>query len=143
MERLRLGRAGQLGSGSIPKDAIAHLVPARGTPGLYDVIRIKHASGGVSAACPKSYKAGREAFQGETLDFVSFDEEPPADIYTEGLTRTNIGNGPVWLTFTPLLGMSEVVRRFLLEPSKDRSVTHMTIGDLTHYPAAARARIVP
>jgi len=33
-----------------------------------------------------------------------------------------VGGGPVWLTFTPLLGMSEVVRRFLLELSGDRSV---------------------
>ena len=73
---------------------------------------------------PRSrYKAGREAFQGETLDFCSLDEEPPAEVYTECLTRTNIGSGPVWLTFTPLLGMSEVVRRFLLEKSIDRSVT--------------------
>ncbi|HVJ57426.1 MAG TPA: hypothetical protein VM574_06295, partial [Terrimicrobiaceae bacterium] len=49
-----------------------------------------------------------------------FDEEPPADIFTEGLTRTNVNQGPVWVTFTPLLGMSETVRRFLLEPSPDR-----------------------
>ena len=142
MQRILLGRAGRLGSGSIPKDAIANLVPARGVPGLYDIIRVRHASGGVSVAGTKSYKAGREAFQGETLDFVSFDEEPPADIYTEGLTRTNIGAGPVWLTFTPLLGMSEVVRRFLLEPSPDRSVTQMTIDDVTHYSAEERARII-
>jgi phage terminase large subunit-like protein len=142
MQRILLGRPGQIGTGSIPKDAIANLVPARGTPGLYDIIRVAHVSGGVSIASTKSYKAGREAFQGETLDFVSFDEEPPADIYTEGLTRTNIGAGPVWLTFTPLLGMSEVVRRFLLEPSPDRSVTQMTIDDVTHYTAEERTRII-
>jgi phage terminase large subunit-like protein len=142
MQRILLGRPGQRGTGSIPKDAIAELVPARGVAGLYDIIRVAHVSGGVSVASTKSYKAGREAFQGETLDFVSFDEEPPANIYTEGLTRTNIGAGPVWLTFTPLLGMSEVVRRFLLEPSPDRSVTQMTIDDVTHYTAEERARII-
>jgi phage terminase large subunit-like protein len=38
--------------------------------------------------------AGR-SFQGETLDFVWVDEEPPADIYTKGLTRTNVGANPV------------------------------------------------
>jgi phage terminase large subunit-like protein len=59
--------------------------------------------------------SGREKFQGETLDWIWLDEEPPADIYTEALTRTNVGNGPVWLTFTPLQGVSEVVRRFLHE----------------------------
>jgi phage terminase large subunit-like protein len=34
------------------------------------------------------------------------------DIYLEGLTRTNAVGGIVWLTFTPLLGMSEVVHLF-------------------------------
>jgi phage terminase large subunit-like protein len=54
-----------------------------------------------------------------------FDEEPPADIYTEGLTRTNATAGIVWLTFTPLLGMSDVVRSFLEECGAGTS-THVT-----------------
>ena len=37
---------------------------------------------------------GREKFQGETLDYVWLDEEPPIDIYTEALTRTNVGASP-------------------------------------------------
>jgi phage terminase large subunit-like protein len=40
---------------------------------------------------------------------VWFDEEPPPDIYSEGLTRTNATGGITMITFTPLLGMSEVV----------------------------------
>jgi phage terminase large subunit-like protein len=36
------------------------------------------------------------------------------------LARTNVGASPVWMTFTPLLGVSEVVRRFLHEKSDDR-----------------------
>jgi phage terminase large subunit-like protein len=142
MQRILLGRPGQIGTGAIPKESIVDLVTARGVSGLYDVIRVAHDKGGASSAITKSYKAGREAFQGETLDFVSFDEEPPADIYIEGLTRTNIGGGPVWLTFTPLLGMSEVVRRFLLELSPDRSVTQMTIDDVTHYSEEEKAKII-
>src|SRR5262252_3018008 len=90
----------------------------------------------------KSYKRGRESFQGETLDYLWFDEEPPADIFTEGLTRTNVTQGPVWVTFTPLLGMSETVRRFLLEPSPDRSVTTMTIDDVGHFSAQEKAKII-
>lgn len=42
-----------------------------------------------------------------------FDEEPPPDIYSEGLTRTNATGGITMITFTPLLGMSEVVLMFL------------------------------
>ncbi|TIR67326.1 MAG: hypothetical protein E5X15_28920, partial [Mesorhizobium sp.] len=41
------------------------------------------------------------------------DEEPPLDIYSEGLTRTNATGGITIVTFTPLLGMSDVVLRFL------------------------------
>ena len=44
-----------------------------------------------------------------------FDEEPPLDIYSEGKTRTNARNGIVIITFTPLLGMSDVVRFFLTQ----------------------------
>ncbi|MGB8142428.1 MAG: hypothetical protein WCF52_18375, partial [Pseudolabrys sp.] len=50
------------------------------------------------------------SFRAETLDYVWLDEEPPIDIYTEALTRTNVGASPVWLTFTPLQGVSTVVK---------------------------------
>jgi phage terminase large subunit-like protein len=142
MQRILLGRPGEIGTGTIPKDTILDLVSARGIPGLNDLIRVQHVSGGASIAATKSYKAGREAFQGETLDFCSLDEEPPVEIYTEALTRTNIGSGPVWLTFTPLLGMSEVVRRFLLEKMIDRSVTTMTIDDVEHYTEKEKKTII-
>jgi phage terminase large subunit-like protein len=61
----------------------------------------------------KAYEQGRAAWQGETLHGVWFDEEPPLDVYLEGLTRTNATGGIVMLTFTPLKGMSDVVRMFL------------------------------
>ena len=64
------------------------------------------------------------------------------DIYTEALTRTNIGGGPVWMTFTPLLGMSDVVRRFLQEKSPDRTVVGMTIEEALHYSAEERQKII-
>jgi hypothetical protein len=58
------------------------------------------------------------------------------------LTRTNVGNGPVWITFTPLLGMSETVRRFLLEQSPDRHVTQMDIQEAEHFSPEERKRII-
>jgi phage terminase large subunit-like protein len=141
VQRILVGRPGKPGTGSIPKDAILELVSARGTPDLLDSIKVRHVSGGLSVIGLKSYQRGRESFQGETLDYLWFDEEPPADIYSEGLTRTNVSGGPVWLTFTPLLGMSETVRRFLLEKSPDRSVTTMTLDDVAHYSAEEKAKI--
>ena len=41
------------------------------------------------------------------------DEEPDLNIYTECLTRTMTTNGMVICTFTPLLGLSDVVLLFL------------------------------
>ena len=62
----------------------------------------------------KTYEQGREKWQGPTLHGIWCDEEPPMEIYMEGLTRTNaVANSRVILTFTPLLGMSDVVSMFL------------------------------
>jgi phage terminase large subunit-like protein len=133
VQKVLVGRTGQEGSGAIPKDAIVELVSARGIPDLLDTIRVKHVSGGTSIIGLKSYATGRKKFQGETLDYVWLDEEPPADIYTEALTRTNVGANPVWMTFTPLMGVSTVVKRFLHEKSDDRYKVVMNIDDVEHY----------
>jgi phage terminase large subunit-like protein len=142
VQRVLIGRPGQEGTGAIPRDAIVEIVPSRGVAELLDTIRVRHVSGGLSTIGLKSYEKGREKWQGETLDYVWFDEEPPADVYLEGLTRTNVGNKPVWMTFTPLLGMSETVRRFLLEQSPDRHITTLIIDEVAHFSAEERARII-
>ena len=77
VQRVLVGRSGEHGTGAIPKDALRDLVAARGTPDLLDTIKIDHVSGGQSLIGLKTYASGREKFQGETLDFVWFDEEPP------------------------------------------------------------------
>lgn len=104
------------GTGFIPGDDLLDTTKAGGgVPHCLDSCLVRHVSGGVSLLAFKSYVQGRRKWQSETLDFVWFDEEPPPDIYIEGLTRTNATRGFVWLTFTPLLGMSEVVNNFRLE----------------------------
>ena len=142
VQRILLGRPGRYGTGAIPKDAIEDITPARGQPDLQDSIKVRHESGQVSHIALKSYEKGREKWQGETLDMVWFDEEPPLDIYLEGLTRTNSTVGPVFVTFTPLLGMSDVVKRFLLDKVPGTSVTQMTIDDVGHYTNEQRTAII-
>ena len=44
---------------------------------------------------------------------IWLDEAPPMDVYGECLIRTATTNGIIMLTFTPLLGMSEVVLQFM------------------------------
>lgn len=120
------------GTGMIPLDTIEGWSKRQGTANALDSITVKHAGGGTSTLLFKAYEQGRQKWQANTIDLVWFDEEPPQDVYSEGITRTTATKGSVMMTFTPLLGMSEVVRRFLNEKSPDRSVTTMTIYDVEH-----------
>lgn len=142
VQRLLLGRPGAHGTGMIPRAHIVNAPNSRGVPDLVDHIRVRHVNGGESLLYLKSYEQGREKFQGETVDFVWCDEEPDISIYSEALTRTQATGGMVWMTFTPLLGMSDVVVRFLMQESPDRHVTQMTIDDAEHYSEEERARII-
>lgn len=101
------------GTGMIPGDDIIDWSRRRSATDVLDGLAVRHVCGGTSTLGFKSYDQGRAKWQADTLDAVWFDEEPPPDVYGEGLTRTNATGGIVWLTFTPLLGMSEVVRMFL------------------------------
>ena len=142
-QRILMGRPGEWGTGTIPGDTlIGDPKRAQGTPDLLDSVQVRHASGGVSRVGFKTYDQGRERWQAETVDIVWMDEEPPADIYFEALTRTNATGGDVMLTLTPLLGMSDVVKRFLMEDNEDRGHVSMTIDDALHYSEEARAKIV-
>lgn len=103
------------GTGMIPKAQLASTKRRMGVADALDAATVHHVSGGTSTLGFKSYDQGRQKWQGETLDGVWFDEEPPMDIYMEGLTRTNATKGITMITFTPLLGMSDVVAMFLGE----------------------------
>lgn len=140
--QLLLGPAGDRGTGFIPQAEIVDISPSRGVADGVDAVTVRHVSGDCSRLVFKTYDQGRERWQAATLDGVWFDEEPPEDIYMEGLTRTNATGGMVFMTFTPLLGMSNVVRRFLTETSPDRHDTNMTIEDALHIPEAERRRII-
>lgn len=134
-QRLLLGDIGSWGEGTIPKDCIGKHLSARGTGGLVDHISIKHVSGGNSDLFFKFYGKGREKWQGATIDGLWFDEEPPADVYDEGLIRLKRNKGIALTTFTPLLGMSDVVMRFWQpnpdDPANDyRQLINMTIDDI-------------
>jgi phage terminase large subunit-like protein len=146
-QRLLYGSLGAPGTGMIPKDAIKDVSPRRGLADALDTMVVRFGGGGDVQAGDtligfKSYDQGREKWQGPTLGLVWFDEEPPEDIYSEGLTRTNVGLCPVYITFTPLQGMTAVVKRFVLDKVPGTHVTGMTIHDVEHYTEAQRAAII-
>lgn len=101
------------GTGMLPGDCIGAISWKQGVPDLVDTVKIKHVSGGWSKLGLKSYQQGRGSFEGTEQDAIWLDEEPPADIYGECLIRTATTQGVVYLTFTPLEGMSETVMSFL------------------------------
>jgi phage terminase large subunit-like protein len=131
------------GTGTIPKDLFVDKPSlARGITDAYDTIQVRHVSGGISVARFKSYEQGRTKFQGETLDWIWFDEEPPMAIYSEGITRTAATRGIAWMTFTPLQGPTEVVNRFVDEPSPYRETIEMSIFDAEHISPEERERMI-
>ncbi len=116
------GRKSVAGSGLIPRELIEQVSWRAGTVDLVDTLAVRHEGGGLSFLSLKSYEQGRGAFEGTEQDVIWLDEEPPMAVYTECLIRTMTTGGLVMLTFTPLDGMSDVVRAFL-EARDDVMVT--------------------
>ena len=112
-QNILLGPYHDMGTGLIPKEYIARTTNRAGVPEGVDTAYISHINGGFSTLGFKSYDQKRKSFQGTAKDVIWLDEEPPADIYDEALTRTVDTGGMMILTFTPLLGMSTVVLKFL------------------------------
>ena len=118
-----LGPVGERGTGLIPKKSIVRVTPRQGVPDTVLDVYVKHVSGGTSQLTLKSYDQKRLSFQGTAKHVVWLDEEPDIGIYTECLLRTMTTQGLVLCTFTPLLGLSEVVMMYLPDgriPEKTR-----------------------
>lgn len=66
----------------------------------------------------KSCEQGREALQGVALHWVSIDEEPPEEVFKELRARIVDYKGRIWLTFTPVNGMTWSYDRYVDEDSR-------------------------
>lgn len=127
LQRKMLGHPHQVGArkrmdgtGLLPLEWIGQ--PSwSGSSDLVDTVPIKCLTGGYSMLKFRSYEQGAGAFEGTEEDVIAFDEEPPMDVYGEALIRLTSttgrfeDNGIMILTFTPLLGYSEVVMQFMPE----------------------------
>ena len=96
--------------------------------GVIDKIYIKNVFGGTSVLGFKSCDQGREKFQGTSLDFVWFDEEPPYDIYLECKMRVLDKCGDIFGTMTPLKGLTWVYDEIYLNKKNDSEVWHENIS---------------
>lgn len=113
----------------LPKSWIADITMLSGrkdspASGVIDQIKIKNVFGGVSTLGFKSCDQGREKFQGSSLDFVWFDEEPPRDIYEECVMRVMDRRGDVFGTITPLKGKTFIYNEIYLNIRKNPEIWH-------------------
>lgn len=137
------GNDEEFGTGFIPKELFEGKPTAsRSATDAIDTIRVRHISGMISSATFKSYEQGRTKFQSEPIDWLWLDEEPDEDIYNECFTRTTATNGIIYLTYTPLKGMTPLTRKFMkLKPAGCGEV-HMTIYDAKHITPARREQMI-
>lgn len=101
------------GTGLVLGEKLGRPTWKQGVPDLVDAIPVKHVSGGNSILGFKSYQQGRGSFEGTAQHGIWLDEEPPIEVYGECLIRTATTRGLIFITFTPLEGMSETVMQFM------------------------------
>ena len=137
------GPHGSVGTGWIPKSRIESTTPSRGVPRAIDFALVKRTNGTTTKIVFKSFEQGREKWQAAPVPFIWLDEEPPVDVWTEALARTVACDGAIQMTFTPLNGMSEVVRQFYPTPNtRTKTVTRMGLKDALHIPPERHADIL-
>ena len=107
-----LGPTGAWGTGIIPGDLIGKMFAKAGTPQAIDMMQVKHVSGGWSTIGFKNYEQPIEAFYGTAMHWVWADEIVPINIYNECLVRTMTTKGIIYVTFTPLTGLTPLVVKF-------------------------------
>ncbi len=95
--------------------------------GVIDYILVKSVSGEVSKIGFKTCDQGREKFQGTSLDYVWFDEEPPFDIYLECRMRVLDRVGEIFGTMTPLKGLTWVYNHIYLNENADPEIWYEEI----------------
>ncbi len=113
----------------LPRSWIAGIIMAEGrkdcpADGIIDQIKIKNVYGGISTLGFRSCDQGREKFQGSSLDFVWFDEEPPRDIYEECVLRVMDRRGDIFGTMTPLKGKTFIYNEIFMNTKRNPEVWH-------------------
>lgn len=122
---------GGLGTGMIPLDNIVgRPTMARGISDFVDTVTLRRENGGKALIRFKTFEMERRAFQGEPVDKIWNDEDDKnlRTIYGEELARLTTTNGQIINTMTPMLGLTEIRKRFKSEHPGTREIL-MTIDD--------------
>jgi phage terminase large subunit-like protein len=109
------GMGEKLGTGWVPRAKLVGAPKTRqaGVKDVVDAFHVRHASGGLSTCNLKTYEMGWQKWQGTAPHVVWLDEEPnDYMIYSEAQTRILTSQGVILVTFTPLLGVTDLVQHF-------------------------------
>ena len=137
---------GEFEGGLVPKDRILNYQSATGTPNACRTVWVKHKLG-TSVIQFWSYTQGQHAIMGDVVDWVHVDEEPrDQTIRPQLLTRTINGDngkgGRLIYTFTPENGRTELVLKFMDDPSPSQFFMKKGWDDAPHMTEEKRARLL-
>lgn len=132
--------------GLIPKDRITGHETAGGTVNAMRTVRVRHRLG-ISTIQFWSYSQGQHAIMGDVVDWFHVDEEPrDQSIRPQLLTRVTNGDrgkgGRGIYTFTPENGRTELVIKFMDEPSPDQFFMMKGWDDAPHMTPEKRERML-
>jgi len=141
--------SGEFVGGLIPKERIVKngWESAGGTVNAMRTVRVKHKSGRHSQIQFWSYSQGQHAIMGDVVDWVHIDEEPrDQSIRPQVLTRTINGDkgkgGRCIYTFTPENGRTELVIKFMDDPSPGQFLMQKGWIDAPHITKEKRERML-
>ncbi len=138
---------GEFTGGLVQKEKILSWESATGTSNAMRTVRVRHINGGTATLQFWSYSQGQHAIMGDVVDWVHIDEEPKDQkIRPQVLTRTINGDhgkgGRVIYTFTPENGRTELVIKFMDDPSSEQSFMQKGWIDAPHITDDKRERML-
>jgi len=105
-----LGPWNHFGTGLIPAEQFVKHTSKAGVPETVDTFMVRHVSGKTSTGVFKSYEQGAMEFASSEQDVILLDEEPSLEIFAECVMRTMTTGGIIMLTFTPLGGVTKLIK---------------------------------
>lgn len=132
--------------GLIPRERILSYESASGTTNACRTVRVKHKDG-VAQIQFWSYSQGQHAIMGDVVDWVHIDEEPKDQtIRPQVLTRTINGDrgkgGRIIYTFTPENGRTDLVIKFMDDPTEHQFFMKKGWNDAPHMTKEKRDRLL-
>jgi phage terminase large subunit-like protein len=135
------------GTGMLAKDAILRTVNrGGGISDALDTVEVKHKSGGFSILGFKSYDQKRQSFEGTEKHVIWLDEECPQDVYSECIVRTMSVSGLIYVTFTPLMGLTKFIQDFTKaansEDNDSKAIVRAGWDDVPHLDEEMKRKIL-